>query len=54
MITNAESGTNIQEIADGIFRINTPVAIPGAGAFSFNQYLIVDDEPAIFHTGLRQ
>lgn len=54
MITNTQSGTNIQEIADGIFRINTPIAIPGAGSFSFNQYLIVDDEPAVFHTGLRQ
>jgi hypothetical protein len=31
---------NIQEAADGIFRINTPVSIPGAGQFSFNQYLI--------------
>jgi len=53
MITNLQSGTNIHEIADGIFRINTPVALPGAGQFSFNQYLIVDDEPMLFHTGLR-
>lgn len=54
MITNSEQGTNIQEIADGIFRINTPVAMPGgAGAFSFNQYLIVDDAPLLFHTGQR-
>ena len=54
MITNTQSGTNIQEVADGIFRINTPVAIPGAGAFSFNQYLIVDDAPVLFHTGMKQ
>jgi len=54
MITNTQSGTNIQEVADGIFRINTPVAIPGAGQFSFNQYLIVDDAPLLFHTGQRQ
>jgi flavorubredoxin len=54
MITNAQSRTNIQEIADGIFRINTPIAIPGGpGHFSFNQYLIVDDEPLLFHTGQR-
>lgn len=53
MITNHESGTNVHEIADGIYRINTPIAIPGAGAFSFNQYLIVDDAPMLFHTGLR-
>jgi flavorubredoxin len=53
MITNSESRTNIAEIADGIYRINTPVSIPGS-AFNFNQYLIVDDEPMVFHTGQRQ
>lgn len=53
MITNRESSTNVQEIADGIYRINTPIALPGAGAFSFNQYLIVDEAPMLFHTGLR-
>src|SRR5690606_13847486 len=54
MITNAQSGTNVHEIAEGIFRINTPVPIPGAGSFSFNQYLIVDDAPLLFHTGPRR
>jgi flavorubredoxin len=55
MITNTQSRTNIQEIADGIYRINTPVPMAGgAGYFSFNQYLIVDDAPMLFHTGLRQ
>ena len=29
MITNAASGTNLHEIAPGIYRINTPVQIPG-------------------------
>jgi len=53
MITNKESGTNLNEIAAGIYRINTPVEIPGAGAFSFNQYLVVDDEPLVFHSGPR-
>jgi flavorubredoxin len=52
-ITNKHLGTNVHEVADGIFRINTPVLI-GPGAFSFNQYLIVDDEPLLFHTGLRK
>jgi len=52
-ITNTQSGTNIHEIADGIYRINTPVALPGDMSFSFNQYLVVDDEPLLFHTGLR-
>jgi flavorubredoxin len=55
MITNAESGTNITEIENGIFRINTPISIPGGpGKFSFNQYLVVDDAPLLFHTGQRQ
>ena len=55
MITNSQSGTNINEVADGIYRINTPVALPGgAGAFSFNQYLVLDDAPLLFHTGQRQ
>ena len=53
-ITNKQSGTNVHEVAEGIFRINTPVEIPGAGGFSFNQYLIVDDEPLLFHTGPRK
>jgi flavorubredoxin len=53
MITNRTSGTNIHEIAAGIYRINTPVAIPGTPGFSFNQYLVVDDAPFLFHTGLR-
>lgn len=53
MITNLQSGTNVHEIADGIYRINTPVPLPGGLAFNFNQYLIVDDEPMLFHTGLR-
>ena len=55
MITNPESGTNVHEIADGIYRINTPVSQPGVpGQFSFNQYLIVDEAPMLFHTGQRQ
>lgn len=53
-VTNRQSGTNVHEIADGIYRVNTPVLIESAGGFSFNQYLIVDDEPLLFHTGLRK
>lgn len=53
MITNQQSGTRIDEIAAGIFRINTPVSLPGEMGFNFNQYLIVDDAPMVFHTGLR-
>ncbi len=52
--TNMRSGTNVHEISEGIYRINTPVVIEGAGGFSFNQYLIVDDESLLFHTGPRK
>jgi flavorubredoxin len=55
MITNPGSGTNVHEIAAGIYRINTPVPLPdGSGAFNFNQYLIADDDPLLFHTGPRR
>lgn len=52
LVTNAETGTNICEVGDGLYRINTPVALPDQ-SFSFNQYLLVADEPLLFHTGLR-
>jgi len=55
VITNTQSGTNVHEIADGVYRINTPVSVAGGPrGFSFNQYLIVDDEPLLFHTGPRK
>lgn len=55
-ITNQDSGTTIDEIAQGIHRISSPVPPnddlpPG---FTFNQYLIVDDKPLLYHTGPRQ
>jgi flavorubredoxin len=53
MITNSDSGTRVDEIAQGIFRISTPVSVV-PGGFTFNQYLVVDDEPLLFHTGLRR
>src|SRR5262245_35396288 len=53
-VTNKQSGTNVHEVADGIYRINTPVSLEGAGGFSFNQYLVVDDRPLLFHTGPRR
>jgi flavorubredoxin len=46
--------SNLHEIADGIYRINTPVQIPGGPDFNFNQYLVADDEPLLFHTGPRR
>ncbi len=54
MITDQQSRTNIHEIADGIHRINTPVTLPDGSSFNFNQYLIIDDEALLFHTGPRR
>ncbi|THC46673.1 MBL fold metallo-hydrolase [Massilia sp. Mn16-1_5] len=52
-ITNLSAGTNVEEIADGVYRINTPVNLV-PGGFSFNQYLVVDEQPLLFHTGPRK
>ena len=47
--------TRINEIADGIYRLSTfvPEIAPPAG-FTFNQFLVLGDEPLLFHTGLRR
>ena len=47
--------TKISEVADGIYRLSTyvPDIAPPAG-FTFNQFLILGDEPLMFHTGLRK
>ena len=55
MTSNDETATTIDEIASGIYRISTPVPpalIPGG--FTFNQYLIVDEAPLLYHTGPRK
>ncbi len=52
-VTNQASGTNINEVAERIYRISTPIEVM-PGGFTFNQYLIVDDAPLLFHTGLRR
>ncbi len=53
MITNEVSGTRIDEVAAGIYRISTPTdVIPGG--FSFNSYLVADEEPLLFHAGWRK
>lgn len=47
--------TRIDEIADGIFRLSTfvPEIAPPAG-LTFNQFLVLGEEPLMFHTGLRK
>jgi flavorubredoxin len=47
--------TRISEIANGIYRLSTfvPDIAPPAG-LTFNQFLVLGDEPLMFHTGLRK
>lgn len=47
-----ESATRIDTIGESLYRISTTVpsdVVPGG--FTFNQYLLVDDAPLLFHTG---
>jgi flavorubredoxin len=47
--------TRLDEIADGVFRISTFVPeVEAPLGLVFNQFLILGDEPLLFHTGLRQ
>ena len=55
-VVNRETGTTVDEIADGIHRISTPIPPsddlpPG---FTFNQFLIAGDDPLLYHTGPRR
>lgn len=47
--------TRIDEIAGGIYRLSTfvPDVAPPAG-FTFNQFLVLGEEPLLFHTGPRR
>jgi flavorubredoxin len=55
IIRRTEMETRVDEIADGIYRLSTfvPEMVPPAG-FTFNQFLVLGDEPLMFHTGLRR
>lgn len=46
--------TRIDSIGENLYRISTampPGIVPGG--FTFNQYLLIDEAPLLFHTGLR-
>lgn len=45
--------TSIDEIADDIFQITTRLPDIMPGGFTINQFVIRDDEPLLFHTGMR-
>lgn len=47
--------TQVSEIAAGIYRLSTFVPEVAAPAgFTFNQFLVLGDEPLLFHTGPRR
>jgi flavorubredoxin len=45
--------TEIDEVADRTYRISTFVPSVGPRGFRFNQYLLVADEPLLYHCGMR-
>lgn len=45
--------THVDEIAPRIYRLSTLVPEIGPTGFTFNQFLLDDDEPLLFHTGHR-
>ncbi len=49
-----QSTTSVDEIAESVYRIATPVLVGGGSGFTFNQYLLVDEAPLLFHTGMRR
>mgnify|MGYP001813468751 CR=1 FL=1 len=55
MTSSLPPATRIDEITAGIYRISTaipPDVMPGG--FTFNQFLVKDDEPLLYHTGPRK
>jgi flavorubredoxin len=45
--------TRCDEIAANIYRLSTPTdSVPGG--FTYNQFLVMGDEPLLFHTGQRE
>lgn len=45
--------TTIDEIAPDVFRLSTLVPEAAPGGFQFNQFLVRDEQPFLFHTGMR-
>jgi len=46
--------TKLNEIASGVYRLSTHIAEVEPGGLTFNQFLILGDEPLLFHTGPRR
>jgi flavorubredoxin len=46
--------TKVDEIAPDVFRLSTLVEEAAPGGFQFNQFVVRDEQPFLFHTGMRQ
>ena len=46
--------TRVNEIANGIFRLSTFVPEVSPAGFTFNQFLVLGEQPLLFHTGPRR
>ncbi len=53
MFVSKDTGVTVDEVAGGIYRISTRLDVV-PGGFTFNSYLVVDEEPLLFHTGFRK
>jgi flavorubredoxin len=51
---NTTPTASISPISEDTYRISVAVPGPMPGGFSFNQYLVVDEMPLLFHTGPRR
>jgi flavorubredoxin len=45
--------TDVDQIANGIYRFSTLIPEVAPGGFAFNQFLIDAEEPLLYHTGMR-
>src|ERR1700737_955072 len=50
----SENAAIITEIAPGIYRISTYVPDGPPGGITFNQFVVLDEERLLFHTGTRR
>src|SRR5687767_12955169 len=54
MLGGMTSDCIVDEIADGIYRLSTHLpGMAGPRGMSVNQFLVLADEPLLFHTGMR-
>ena len=51
---NSGLETNIDEIADGVFRFSTWIPGITEHGFTFNQFLLAGEQPFLYHCGMRQ